>query len=113
LHAGLRNNTEFLCASVLPDIERNFCGGKGRKTLRGIYPHLDNAPAHNVKRSRQEIARTRANRVTHSAYSQDDAPSDFVLFGRLKHEVVEFPASSAEDILSEIPNDILTTVYNK
>jgi hypothetical protein len=54
------------------------------------------------------------------AYSPDDVPSDFFLFGHLKGEMTEFTASSAEDILSEIhriseenPKEILTTVYNE
>jgi hypothetical protein len=52
LPAGMQYDAEFFCLSVLPDIERNLCDGKHRKMLRGAYLHLDNAPAHNAKRSR-------------------------------------------------------------
>jgi hypothetical protein len=86
----------------LPDIKRNLCHGKRRKTLQCIYFHLDKAPAHNAKWWRQEIARTKATRVTHPAYSSDVAPSDFILLGYLKGEMAGFKANSSADILSEI-----------
>jgi hypothetical protein len=95
-------NTELFCASVLPHIERNLCDGKQRKTLRGVYLYLDIIPAHNAKRSRQEIARTKATKVVHPNYSPDAAPSDFVLFDDLKGETAGFAANSLADILSEI-----------
>jgi hypothetical protein len=119
LPAGVRCNAKFLCASVLPDIERNSCHGKHRKTLRGINLHLDNARAHNAKWSQQKIARTKANRVADPAYSLVSAPSDFFLFGDLKGKMARFTTSSAEDILSEIrrifdesPREIVTVVYD-
>jgi hypothetical protein len=119
LPAGVRYDAEFFCASVLSDVEKNLCQGSRRKTLRGIYLHFDNAPAHNAKRSRQEIARTKATRVIHPAYSPDAAPSDFFLFGHLKREMIGFRASSPEEILCEIrrifdqiPKETLLAVYN-
>jgi hypothetical protein len=100
--AGMQYDAEFFCASVLPDIERNLCDGKHRKTLRGVYLHLDNAPAHNAKRSRQAIARTKTTRIVHPDYSPDTAPSDFFLFVYLKGEMAGLTADSPADILSEI-----------
>jgi hypothetical protein len=52
LPAGVRYDAEFFCAFVLPDVERNLCDDKHWKTLGGVDLHLDNAPAHNPKRSR-------------------------------------------------------------
>jgi hypothetical protein len=100
--AGMRYNGEFFDGSVLPDIERNLCDGKRRKTLRSVYIHLYSTPVHNVKRSRQEIARIKATRVVHSAYSPDAASSDFFLFGYLKGELTGSMANSPTDSLSEI-----------
>jgi hypothetical protein len=74
LPAGMRFGAELFCASVLPDNERNLCGGKRRKTVGGVYLHLVNAPAHNGKRPRQEIVRTKATRAVHPADSHDAAP---------------------------------------
>jgi hypothetical protein len=93
----------LLCSAVLPDIERNLFDGKCRKTLRGAYLPLDNARAHNAKRSRQEIARTKAPRAVHPAYSCDAAPSDFFLFGRLKGEMAGLTANSPAETFSEMP----------
>jgi histone-lysine N-methyltransferase SETMAR len=116
----VRYDAEFFCASVLPDIERNLCDGKHRKTLRGVYLHLDNVPAHNTKRSRQEIAGTKTSRVVHPAYSPDVAPSDFFLLGHLKGEMADFTANSPADILSEIrrifqeiPKETLVAMYDE
>jgi hypothetical protein len=113
-------STEFFCGSVLPHIKRNICDGRRRKTLRGIYLHLDNPPPHNAKRSRQEIAQIKAKLITYPAHSPDGTLSDFFLFGNFKREMAGFTSSSAEDILSEIdrifkqsPKAILTAVYNE
>jgi hypothetical protein len=84
LPGGMRYRVEFFYVSVLPDIEGNLSDGKHRKTLRGADLHLDNAPAHNAKRSGQEIGRTKTTTVMHPAYSPDTAPSDLFLFGYLK-----------------------------
>jgi hypothetical protein len=95
-------DSEFFCASVPPDIERNLCDGKSTKTLRGVHLHLDNAPAHNAKWSRQEAARIKATRVADPAYSADAAPSYIFLFDFLKGEMAGFTANSPADILSQI-----------
>jgi hypothetical protein len=120
LRVGVRYDTKTICASVFPDIERNLCDGKRRKRFRGLYLPLDNAPPHNAKRPRQEIARTKAKRATDPAHSPDGAPSDFFLFGNLKPEMTESTASSGEHILSKIrgifetiPKEITTAVCNK
>jgi hypothetical protein len=102
LPAGMRDDAEFFCAFVLPGIERNLCDGKRRKTLRGVDLHLDDPPAHNVKRSRQEIARTKPTRFVHPAYYLGITSSGFFLFGDLKGEMAGFTVNSSADILSEI-----------
>jgi hypothetical protein len=120
LPAGMPYDAEFFCASVLPHIERNLCDGKHGKTLRGVYLHLDNAPAHNRKRSRQEIARTKATEAVHPVYSRDAVPSDFFLFGFMKGEMAGFTAKPPADILyeihrifQEISKETLMPVYGK
>jgi hypothetical protein len=95
-------DAEFFCASVLPDFERNLCDGKREKMLRGIDLHLNNAPAHNAQRSRQEISRIKATRAVHPAYSPDAVPSNFFVFDYLKGEMPDFTTNSPADILSEI-----------
>jgi hypothetical protein len=98
----MQYDAEFLCASVLSDNERNLCDGKRRKTVRGVYLHLDNAPVHKAKRSRQESARTKATRVVHQAYSPEAEPADFFLFGSLRDKTAKSTANSPAGILSEI-----------
>jgi hypothetical protein len=102
LSAGMQYDAESFCTFVLLDIESHFCDGKRSKTLQGFYLHLDNALAHNAKRPREEITRTKATAVVHPACSLDGAPSDFFLFDYLKGEIAGFTASSPAGILSEI-----------
>jgi hypothetical protein len=102
LSAVMRYNAQSFCASVLSDIESNLCDSKRRKTLGGFYLYIDNAPAHNAKRSRQEITRTKTTGVVHPTCSPDAAPSDFFLFDYLKVQIAGFTANSPTDILSEI-----------
>jgi hypothetical protein len=99
---GIQYDAQFLCVSVLPNIEKNLYDGKCRKTLRGIDLHLGNAPTHSTKRSRQQITRNKATRAVHPAYFPDPAPSDFFVFGSLKGEMTGFIGNSLADILSEI-----------
>jgi hypothetical protein len=120
LPTGVPYDAEFFRASVLPNIERNLCDGQHMKMLRGVYLHIDNALAHNTKRSRQEIARTKASRVVYPADSPDVAPSNFFLFGHPKGEMASFTANSPADILSEIrrgfqeiPKETLIAVYDE
>jgi hypothetical protein len=91
---------QIFCASALPGIERSLCDSERRRTVRGVYPHLDNVPVHSAKRSRQEMARTKATRVVHTVYSPDAAPSDFFFLGSLKGETTDFTANSTADIIS-------------
>jgi hypothetical protein len=116
----MRYDAEFCCASVLPDVERNLCHCKRRKTFRGVYLHLDNGSAGNAKRSREEIGRTKATRVEHPDYSLDAAPSGFFLFGSQKGEMAGFTANSPTDIISEtrrifqeISKESLVVVYDE
>jgi hypothetical protein len=113
-------DANFLCASVLPDIGRNLCDGKRKKTLRAVDIHVDNALAHNAERSQQEIARVKAIRVVHSVYFPDAALSDFILFGSMTSQVEGFRGHSPAEIPSEIrrisqkiSKDTLMAVYDE
>jgi hypothetical protein len=70
--------------------------------LQIVSLHLDNAPSHNGKQSRQEIVPAKATRVVHPAYFPDSAPIDFFMLGYLKGEMAGFTANSPADILSQI-----------
>jgi hypothetical protein len=98
----MQYNAEFFCPSVLPDTKRNLWDGKHRKMLRVVQLHMDNAPSHNAKRPRYEIARTKITRSVHSTYSPDATPSDFFFVGCLKSEMEGFTVNSHLDILAEI-----------
>jgi hypothetical protein len=98
----MRYDAEVLGAFVLPHIERNLCDCKPKKTLPRVYHHLDSAPAHNTKQSREGIARAKTTMVVHPGHSPDAAPNDLLLFCCLKNEMAGFTASSPIDILSEI-----------
>jgi hypothetical protein len=120
LLAKMRYDADFSCAFVLSDIESNLCDGKRPKTLRGVYLHLDNAPAYNAKKSRQAVARSKTTSAVHLAYPLGAAPCDFAFFGYLEGEMAGSVANSPPNILSEIrrvfqeiSKETLVTVYDE
>jgi hypothetical protein len=99
LLARMQQDAESVCAYVLPHIERNLCDGKRRKTFQGVHFYLDNAPAHNAKRPRQEITQTKVTRVMSPAYSPDAASSVLFLW---------LPEGGDSWLHSELTADILS-----
>jgi histone-lysine N-methyltransferase SETMAR len=73
---GTTYNSAFLCDVVVPDLVRNICFHSRRKSLKGMYIHLDNARPYNSKRTAEYLSGTKANRVPHPPYSSDLAPSE-------------------------------------
>jgi transposase len=115
---GSTYNSAFLCDIVIPELVQNICSSSRRKSLKGMYIHLDNARPHNSRRATECLSRTKAKRVPHPAYSPDLAPSDFFLFGFLKTKLQEYDIpdretlkSAISDIFAEISEDTLISVF--
>jgi hypothetical protein len=111
-------NSAFLCDIVVTDLVRDICSHSRRKSLKGIYIHLDNARPQNSKPAAECLSRTKANRVPHPAHSPDFAPSDFFLFGFVKTRLQEYDIPGQEgvkcaisQILAEISQGMLICAF--
>jgi histone-lysine N-methyltransferase SETMAR len=80
----MKCNSQYFCQDVIPDLQQNIRSSSCRTTLKGLLLHLDNALAHNLRLSSEKIESAKAQRVPHSPYDPDLAPSDFFLFGYQK-----------------------------
>jgi transposase len=119
LQHGTTYNTSYFCGTVMPDLVKNLCTQRRRKTLKGIFIHLDNARPHNSNDSNRVLEATKARRVRHPPYSPDIAPSDFFLFGALKGKLSGLAFTSDDELLSaitekfaEFSEEDLTRVYD-
>jgi hypothetical protein len=84
---GEHCNSRLVANIVVPHVQTNFCSGTRRKRRKCWTVHLDNAPAHNSKRSQETLEATGTIRMPHYAYSPDLVPRDFCLFGNLKEKL--------------------------
>jgi hypothetical protein len=80
--------------------------------------HRDNARPHNSRKSEAAFKLTKPRGIPASAYSPDQSPSDFFLFGTLKERISGTSYSSPDEVTSAIseliaslPKDQLVSVY--
>jgi hypothetical protein len=59
----MKYDSQSFCQYVIPDIQQAICSSSGRKTLKGILLHLDNAPRRNSQLSSEKIESAKAQRV--------------------------------------------------
>jgi hypothetical protein len=89
------------------------------RTQQGkLWLHADNARAHTPNVWTDHITRNEMKRAPHPPYSPVLAPSDFILFGYVKRNMMGYRAESESEllvripmILVEIPRDVLNAVF--
>jgi len=82
-------------------------GGTPRRKVFRL--HIENAKPHNSKSSIQCLEDNKLKRLPHPPYSPDVAPSDFYLFGTVKHRLEGCMGETVED-LKENVSEILSTI---
>jgi hypothetical protein len=109
---GTTYNSTFFCQSVLPGLIRKLGEHSRRRTLKGLFVHLDNARPHNSRESSQCLKDFHPTRMPHPAYSPDLAPSDFFLFGYLKAKLQGRHGLifAIREIMAEVSRDTLISV---
>jgi hypothetical protein len=115
---GTKYNTDFFYNEVMPSLKRDIASRGRRETLRGLFIYMDNARLHNSERAQECIRTSKAERLPHSTYSPDLAPSDFFLFEDLKEKLTDYNRGPWEqlkeaiiEIFNEIPQDALVLVF--
>ena len=72
-----------------------------RKAQSFVF-HMDNAPCHNSRATREYLEENKVVRIDHPPYSPDLAPSDFYLFGYVKNAFANIVLNSMEEAVKEI-----------
>jgi histone-lysine N-methyltransferase SETMAR len=95
---------------------------ESRSTWRGpdLIIHADNARPHTAQKIFKFCREKRLEMAPHLPYSPDLAPSDFFLFGHVKHVLdgAEFPSeetllAAIQRVLSDLTGDTLRAVFVK
>jgi histone-lysine N-methyltransferase SETMAR len=116
LPKGQKFNASYYIDNILQSLFENRSTGPGS----GLIIHADNARSHTAQRILRFCWENRLEIAPHLPYSPDLAPSDFFLFGHVKHalEGDEFPSEEAllaaiHSILSNLTGDTLRAVFAK
>lgn len=118
LPTGVAMNSDYLCNVVFPELDKS-CKDQGRTTgVKGLRLHWDNARPHTAAATVSMLSELKITTLPHPAYSPDLAPSDYYLFGKIKHQLLgcTFPdseslVSAITRIFSEIDKDELVSVF--
>ena len=102
LHAGEKFDSQFMINTVFPEITTKFKSFRPKKGQNGIFIHMDNAPCHNSKVTRDEIDKLGMIRIPHPPYSPDISLCDFWLFGKLKGYLAGCHFSSEKQLFDAI-----------
>jgi histone-lysine N-methyltransferase SETMAR len=116
LTTGQKFNANYYIDRILQPLLENrstVCGP-------GLIIHADNARSHTAQKALKFCRENRLEMAPHPPYSPNLAPSDFFLFGHIKHalEGDEFPSEEAllaaiHSVLSNLTSDTLRAVFAK
>jgi histone-lysine N-methyltransferase SETMAR len=114
LPKGKPFNTEYYCVNILTEVLPLRPQADGRR----LVIHADDARPHTVRKCRAFCEENRLCLAVHPPYSPDLAPSDFFLFGHIKHclQGIAFPSraellAAIYEIVGAIPRPTLEDVF--
>jgi transposase len=114
LPKGRSFNAEYYRDNILTELIRL----RPQAGERNLVIHADNASLHTAQNCRTFCAKNGLRLATHPPYSPDLAPSDFFLFGYVKHRLQGIAFASPEglpaginDELDDIPPETLPRVF--
>lgn len=105
-------NGSYYATKVLPEVFQKFKLIKGRKTMRNVKFHHDNAAPHKCKLVTNLLEQEKLVIMPHPPYSPDLAPCDFYLFPKIKKllggkrfDSIENLARAVQSIVDNIPKE--------
>jgi histone-lysine N-methyltransferase SETMAR len=114
LPKGQKFNTHYYIDRILQPLLESRSTGRGP----GLIIHADNVRPHTAQKTLKFCRENRLEMAPHPPYSPDLAPSDFILFGHVKHvfEGAEFPSEETllvaiQRVLSDLTGDTLRAVF--
>jgi histone-lysine N-methyltransferase SETMAR len=116
LPKGQKFNASYYIDNILQSLLESRSTGPGS----GLIIHADNARPHTAQRTLKFCRENRLEMAPHLPYSPDLAPSDFFLFGRVKHALEgdkflseEALLAAIHSVLSNLTGDTLRAVFAK
>jgi len=120
LGTGVHYNTKYIVDTLLPRMEAAVSLHRPSMKLHGMHLHWDNARPHMAAITQTAVLAHWLRLLPHPPYSPDIAPSDFFLFGYLKHRLSGQNFESSErlvlaiqELISEIPRSMLMRVFEE
>jgi len=120
LDTGVRYNAQYVVDTLLPKMEAAAALHRPSMKLHGMHLHWDNARPHTATATQTAVFARGLRLLPHPPYSPDLAPSDFFLFGYLKHRLLgqsfENPEGlilAVRQLISEIPRSLLMRVFEE
>jgi hypothetical protein len=96
-------NIALLCNVVMLSFIIELYSHPRRRSLKGLYIHLDNTYAHNSRQSRRYLEAIKAQRMMYPTYNSDLNPNDFFLFRYVKEKLHEFDIKDPSALKITIP----------
>jgi hypothetical protein len=116
LPKGQKVNASYYINTVLQPLLESRSNGPGP----GLIIHADNARPHITQKTLIFCRENRFETALYPLYSRDLAPSDFFLFGHVKHALdgTEFPSeedllAAIYSVLSNLTGDTLKAIFAK
>jgi hypothetical protein len=116
LPKGQKFNVNYYIDKILQTLLESRSTGRGP----GLIIHADNARPHTARTIFKFYRENRLEMAPYLLYSPNLAPSDFFLFGHVKHflDGAEFPSeetllAAIQRVLSDLTGDTLRAVFAK
>lgn len=102
LPEGATYTADYVCSSVIPKLESVLLKQRPTLGLQRTKLHWDNARPHVARQTLEHLAEKGVITLSHPPYSPDISPSDFFLFGYLKHMIEGRHFSSEEELVAAL-----------
>jgi histone-lysine N-methyltransferase SETMAR len=99
LSPGERFTKQYFIDEILAKLYNRICNTRPKKKTEDVFLHFDNARPHLVDDILDQMEFTR---LPHPPFSPDLAPTDFFLFGYMKHLLEGKEFESPEHLYSEV-----------
>ena len=102
LPRGATYSADYVCEVLLPELETAVRAQRPVLGLKRTKIHWDNARPHFARKTAAFLGEKEAITLSHPPYSPDIAPSDFFLFGYLKHLIKGRNFASSDELIASL-----------
>jgi histone-lysine N-methyltransferase SETMAR len=110
LPKGLKFNASYYVTHILEPL-RNWREAQPDTGNQKLIIHADNARPHTAKMTLEFLVQNGMERAPHPPYSPDLAPSDFYLFGYIKHLLRGHEFANRDELFQAV-SDIVANIEN-